>query len=456
MGHERNCRVLVVEDDPAMQEVLRARLERWGYPVAVAGDGKAARSSIVEFSPHVILSDLVLPDITGLDILDLARRHDPSCTVLLLTAYGTVGAAVSAIKGGATDFLTKPLDYVALRKMLDAIEVSPEAASIGGERPPASTREGMVGSSPAHLEMLRELDVAASSDAPVLIVGPSGSGKELVAQTVHRRSARRAKPFVPVNAAAVPTDLVEAEFFGFERGAFTGAHETRDGLFRQAHRGTLFLDEVTEMPLSVQPKLLRVIEEGQVRRVGSSRAEAVDVRLVAATNRDPLEAVAGGHLREDLLYRLDVLRVDVPPLSRRREDIPALVEHFAAGAAQRYRVAVPSFQPGAVQVLTDRPWPGNVRELRNVVERAVLRARGDAVEAHDLGPSVHEQPRPRDPGRHGVVIPHGSTAAEAERILITETLRRTNNNKAETARRLGLDVKTIRNKLRGFARGSEA
>ncbi|NLE85067.1 MAG: sigma-54-dependent Fis family transcriptional regulator [Myxococcales bacterium] len=481
-----------------MREVLQVRLEQWGFPVRTAPTVQRARELVASFCPHVVISDLVLPDATGLALLEALRGEDASRTVLLITAYGTIDTAVQAIKLGAADFLTKPLDYVALRRRLEHIEAALVAAAStrSGDRPgdgaPDDTRHtdtaphtpeaatlpagsahpaldpsatdpsiadgsaGGVGRSEAWRRLQERVLIAARSTAPVLIVGESGSGKELVARTIHERSQRSARPFVPINTAAVPENLVEGEFFGYERGAFTGANQARAGLFEQAHGGTLFLDEVTEMPLQLQPKLLRVLEDGRVRRLGGRAEMSCDVRLVSATNRDPLHAADAGRFRRDLLYRLDVLRIEVPPLRDRKDDIPLLARHFLEECAARYGRAAPSLSSDALERLLAHDWPGNVRELRNVMERVFASEHGAtltaaALDAHWDGPyggAAATAPQP-----FGIVIPHGVTAADAERILILETLKATGNNKAETARKLGLDVKTVRNKLKSFESG---
>ncbi|PRQ05599.1 Transcriptional regulatory protein ZraR [Enhygromyxa salina] len=448
--------MLVVDDEPAMREVLQARIERWGFPVRTAESVHAARVLTGSFDPHLVISDLVLPDATGLALLEHLRGDRRDRTILMITAYGTIDMAVQAIKGGATDFLTKPLDYVALHRFITDMEgrLQAKLSSDADQREVnvagMAGMDGMVGTSHALLRMQARVRSAASSDAPVLIVGESGSGKELVARSLHQLSGARAPgPFVPVNAAAIPEALAEGELFGVERGAFTGATSARMGLFEHANGGTLFLDEITEMPIALQAKLLRVLEDGNIRRVGARAQIRCDVRLIAATNRDPAAAVELGHMRQDLLYRLDVLRIDVPPLRERKEDLPALAAHFLRDCAERYAAPAPTIEPDALALLHGHDWPGNIRELRNVIERAFTRADQGMIRAAqldldgsglDLGVEV-----PR-----GIVLPHGVTAAEAERIVILETLKITGNNKAEAARRLGLDVKTVRNKLKTF------
>lgn len=464
-----------------MREVLSARLERWGYEVRTADCAAAARAEVDVFHPDVVVCDLVLPDATGLDLLDALRASDQRRTVLLITSYGTIDVAVKAIKGGATNFLTKPLDYGALRVHLEAaaqLDAPPTSHAVvigvpvSGTSMPALPRAvaglgGMVGVHPALLHMQDRIRAAALSTAPVLIVGESGTGKELVARTIVALSARSKKPFVVVNAAAIPESLVEAELFGSEKGAFTGADRARVGLFEEAHSGTLFLDEITEMPMALQPKLLRTLEDGRIRRLGARVEIPCDVRVIAATNRNPTVAVERGLLRHDLIYRLDVLRVDVPPLRDRRSDIPLLTSWFISDCARRYDVPVPEIDAEALAVLDQHGWPGNIRELRNVIERAFVLAAPLAITAIHLGLARTEPGLVTvagddgdgtgddgddldDTGPHGIVIPHGLTLADAERIVIVETLKRTGNNKAEAARRLGLDVKTIRNKLKAF------
>lgn len=457
---QRKCRVLVVEDEPAMREVLQARIEQWGFTVRVASQVRTAREIVSTFDPHVVISDLVLPDATGLTLLESLRAQNEERTILLITAYGTIDTAVQAMKAGAAEFMTKPLDYVALRRQLEQVEErlqsqTPEELTSEEELPEMS---GMIGQSAALQRMQKQIESASQSDSPVLIVGESGSGKELVARTIHELSARKQRTFVAINTAAIPENLVEAEFFGVEKGAFTGAHQARAGLFEEAHRGTLFLDEVTEMPLALQAKFLRVLEDGHVRRVGGRAEMACDTRIISATNRDPAQTVRDRKFREDLFYRLDVLRIVVPPLRERKEDIPALAQHFLRLSRGKQKSPLPQLSAGAIELLQKHDWPGNVRELRNVMERAWNACQGEPIspEHIQIDPALSSASPSKPAPYLGIVIPHGVTAAEAERILILETLKATGNNKAETARRLGLDVKTIRNKLKLFEPGGDS
>jgi DNA-binding NtrC family response regulator len=448
--------ILVVDDEAAMREVLAVRLEEWGHTVATAFDARTAQEALRRTAVDAVVSDVRLPDASGIELLRSLTAGEPHRPVVLITAYGTVDEAVEAMKLGARDFLTKPLDYAKLRAILAAVarEVAQRRATVDLE---AALEHGaglgpLVGTSPAMHEVYALVRTVAPTATSVLITGESGTGKELVARSVHELSPRGDGPFVALNAAAIPEGLTESELFGHERGAFTGAVSVREGCFELANGGTLFLDEITEMPASLQPKFLRVLEDGRVRRVGGSREIAFDVRVLAATNRDPVEAVAEGLLRRDLYYRLDVFTINMPPLRRRRQDIPLLAQHFVHSHNARHALAVEGLDGEATRLLRAYDWPGNVRELRNVLERAVILAREGWIGPAHLPPYL----RAEAAGDEGLVIPADATAAEAERLLILATLDRAGGNKAEAARRLGLDVKTIRNKLRVWREGDDA
>jgi len=443
--------VLVVDDEPAVREVLSMRIESWGYEISTAADVDQARQRVEEHDPDIVITDVVLPDGSGLDLLRGLSEQEHGRLVLLITAHGSVDQAVEAMKAGARDFLTKPLDYAKLRSILD---------SAGDEfRLRTSIREledrldlgaglgGLIGASDRMAEVFKLVKLLASSDASTLITGPSGTGKEVVARTIHDLSSRSEAPFVAVNAAAIPEGLIESELFGHEKGAFTGASRSRPGCFEQADHGTLFLDEIAEMPIELQPKLLRILEEGSARRLGGSREIHFDVRVLAATNRDPSEAIERGELREDLYYRLNVFTVSVPPLATRHGDIPLLAQHFVRRFNDKHGTTVRGLSGSARELLLGYPWPGNVRELRNVVERATIVANSGWIEPNHLPPYLQDS---RDEGSPRLVIPVGTTAAEAEKLLILRTLEHVGNNKAEAARQLELDVKTIRNKLKAY------
>jgi len=443
--------VLVIDDEATMRDVLRTRLEAWGYRVELAADAASGEREARRSDPWLVLSDVVLPDSSGLELLGRLRADAPARTVILMTAYGSVDAAVEAMKQGARDFLTKPLDYSKLRALLDELR-GEQRQHEDARRLDLRLAEGaglglLLGSSRPMRELFAIAERVADSDTSALLTGESGTGKELLARTIHDLSRRAGKPFVAVNAAALPEGLTESELFGHERGAFTGAVAARPGVFEQAHGGTLFLDEIAEMPVALQPKLLRALEERQIRRVGASRELNLDVRLLAATNRDARQAIADGSLRADLFYRLSVFTLHLPPLRERRDDIPLLVRHFVKLCNDRHGVAVPGVSAAALELLQAFSWPGNVRELRNVLERAAILARDEWIAPSHLPPYVRQPPAEL---QGSFVLPSDVTAAEAERLLILETLERVDYNKAEAARRLGLDVKTIRNRLHSY------
>ena len=448
---DEKLKVLVVDDEATMRDVLRTRLEAWGYEVEVAADAAEGERAAKRLDPWLVLSDVVMPDAGGLELLAALRDGDAGRTVVLMTAYGTVDVAVEAMKCGARDFLTKPLDYRRLRALLEELRRESEqrttTARLERELEEGAGLGPLIGASKPMRDVFDLVRRVAESDAAALITGESGTGKELLARTVHELSRRSAGPYLPVNAAALPEGLTESELFGHERGAFTGAVAGRPGVFEQAHQGTLFLDEISEMPIALQPKLLRAVEERHVRRLGGNREIKLDVRVLAATNRDPREAIEAGNLRSDLYYRLSVFTLHLPALRERPEDVALLTQHFLKGFNAKHELAVEGVSEAALSLLRDFSWPGNVRELRNVVERASILARAGWIEPSHLPPYVREPPAE---AQGNFVLPPDVTAAEAERRLILETLERVSYNKAEAARRLGLDVKTIRNRLRSY------
>jgi DNA-binding NtrC family response regulator len=443
--------VLIADDEAAMRMVLEMRLRDWGYETLLASDGEEAERLALKYHPDIVLSDVVMPGLGGLDLLRSLKKGDPARPVILVTAQGTIDMAVEAMKQGALDFITKPLDHEKLRSVLQAaqqdIRLRRESRRIATKIEKGAGFGPFVGTNAKMREIYQLLETLAQSDASALLSGESGTGKELAARAIHGHSDRKDGPFIAINAAAIPETLMESELFGHEKGAFTGATSTRPGCFELAHRGTLFLDEIAEMSTALQPKLLRVLEDGRVRRLGASYEFAFDVRVLAATNRDPHEAVEKGQLREDLLYRLNVFHVALPPLRERKDDLPSLVQHFLNELNAKHHSSVVALRPEAMERLECYRWPGNVRELRNVLERAVILAKGEWIELSHLPPYLRG-----DNDRQGtqIVVPQGATAAETERELILKTLEQTSNNKAETARRLGLDVKTIRNKLKSY------
>jgi DNA-binding NtrC family response regulator len=443
--------ILVIDDEPAVREVLSLRIEDWGYRVHTASDTEELEEVLDGVRPDLIISDVVLPGISGLDLLPRLKADDPARPVLLITAHGSIDAAVEAMKRCAQDFLTKPLDYNKLRSLLDAAASDlwhqGETRALEARLERGAGLGALVGESRPMRKLCRLVETLASSDASAILTGESGTGKEVVAQTIHELSGRRTGPFIAVNAAAIPEGLIESELFGHEKGAFTGAVQSRPGCFEEADGGTLFLDEIGEMPISLQPKLLRILEDGGTRRLGGSRDITFDVRVIAATNRDPAAAIRSGLLREDLFYRLNVFEVAVPPLRERLDDVPLLAQHFIRQFSLKHQMPVEGLRDRTHALLRAYPWPGNVRELRNVIERSVIIARSGWIEPTHLPPYLRGNLEGGDPT---ITLPVGISAAEAEKTLILRTLEHVGQNKAEAARRLELDVKTIRNKLRAY------
>jgi len=456
----RVATLLVADDDPAVRQSLERTLTREGYAVVVAPDGQAALERLQAGGIDLVLSDLKMPVLTGLELLPRAKAVAPDVDFVMLTAFGTVEEAVKAMKDGATDFLTKPFQRAQLLKVVrQALE---RRALIAQNRALQQRLDDLlhqgdvVGESPAFRRMMTLVEQVADSSATVLIQGESGSGKELVAHAIHDLSSRRKRPFVAVNCAALPETLLESELFGYERGAFTGAAGRKEGRFELADGGTLFLDEVADLSAITQPKILRVLQEGEFERVGGTRTLHVDVRIVTASNQDLAQLVRDKRFREDLFYRLNVITIQVPPLRDRREDIPRLAQHFLRVYAAKNNRTLEGFSDEALRCLEAYAWPGNVRELENVVERAVVLARGQ-VEIADLPDSVAERPVMllRDPGGEAQPVTDGffkirvgTPLAEVEQRLLEETLRLTKGNKTLAARMLGIDPKTVFRKLK--------
>ncbi|NJK87981.1 MAG: sigma-54-dependent Fis family transcriptional regulator [Myxococcales bacterium] len=363
--------VLVVDDETNLRKVLSAHLRREGYEVLTAADGAEALELMDREAVDVVLTDLRMPNVDGMVLLEELTRRYPGRPVVMLTAHGTVDTAVSAMKLGAFDYLTKPFDKDELHLVIAKAFASSQLAIQEPEGEPHG-RFGLIGKSAGLEDVFRTIDKVAASPSTVLITGESGTGKELIASALHANSPRRGKPFIKINCAAIPRDLIESELFGYERGAFTGAVSSKPGRFELADEGTLFLDEIGEIPLEMQVKLLRALQESEFERVGGVATTRVDVRLIAATNVDLTAEVAAGRFREDLFYRLNVVPICLPPLRERRNDIPLLVEHFLAKYRARLQKDVHRVSSDAMERLSAYDWPGNVRELENVMERAVL------------------------------------------------------------------------------------
>jgi DNA-binding NtrC family response regulator len=447
-------RVLIVDDEPAIVDTLSEMLESWGYETSVAADGMAGVAALEEFRPSVIVTDVYMPGLDGFGLLRAARELHTGVAVILLTGAGTIEMAVRAIQEeGAFHYFEKPIDFAKLRLVVErAVEYSEARRENDALRRQLRDRGAfgeLVGTSEPMRQIYALIEQVAPSTASVLITGESGTGKELVARTVHNLSPRKNAPFVAINCSAIPETLMESELFGHERGAFTGAASRRLGCFELANGGTLLLDEIAEMPFSLQAKLLRVLEDRHIRRLGAAHEVSVDVRVLAATNRDPLESVRRGTFREDLLYRLNVITVDLPPLRRRKEDIPLLAQHLTTILAERHGRPARFLSPAAVEALQSHHWPGNVRELRNVIERAVIICSGEAIERHHLAPYPLDQ-RARARDQDTLTLPIGTPIEEVERQMILRTLKKTENNKTRAAELLQISLKTLHNKLRSY------
>jgi DNA-binding NtrC family response regulator len=441
-------RVLIVEDDSNTRLGLTELVRTWGFTTEAAADGQEALQRITAFRPSIVISDLVMPRMDGLTLLRALKEDGTDMTVVILTAQGTVETAVEAIKQGAYDYLTKPVEPQRLKILLDKIverqDTLREVKVLRRQLRDHGSFGRMIGAGPEMRKVYQIVEQAAPTSASVLISGESGTGKELVAQTIHQLSPRAQQPFVPINCAAIPETLLESEIFGHEKGAFTGAMDRREGCFELADRGTLFLDEIAEMTPATQVKLLRVLQEQTFRRLGGRTEQTVDVRVLAATNVNPAEAVKSGKLREDLYYRLNVFTIELPPLRQRKDDLPLLIQSFLVEFNARNNKAVTAVDPAAMRILEQYNWPGNVRELRNVIERAVILSTGDFIEQKHLPPLVGTASAPTAPA---ISLEPGVTVEEAERRLILLTLEHTRDNKTRAAEILGISLKTLHNKL---------
>src|SRR5438093_4063449 len=442
-------RVLIVEDDSSARVGLEQLVKSWGFVADSAADGLEALEKVTTFRPAIVITDLVMPGMDGLELLRALHQQGADVTTLLLTAQGTVETAVEAMKEGAYDYLTKPVEIQRLKVLLDKIverlETLREVKALRRQLREHGTFGSLIGNSPEMRKIYQIIEQAAPTSASVLITGESGTGKELVAQTIHQLSPRAGFPFVAINCAAIPETLLESEIFGHDKGAFTGAADRRQGCFELADRGTLFLDEIGEMTPTTQVKLLRVLQERKFRRLGGRQEQSVDVRVIAATNLDPVEAVQKGKLREDLYYRLNVFALRLPTLRERMEDLQLLIQAFINEFNARNQKNIAAVDHQAMRMLEHYAWPGNVRELRNVIERATILAPGPFIEAKHLPPVLAEEPPPQHQPQ--VALAPGTTVEEAERRLILMTLEHTRDNKTRAAEILGISLKTLHNKL---------
>jgi DNA-binding NtrC family response regulator len=441
-------RLLIVEDERSTRLGLTELVRTWGFVAEAAEDGEDALRKVTTFRPSIIITDLAMPRMNGLELVRALQEQDRDITTIILTGQGTVETAVEAIKVGAYDYLTKPVDpqrlQILLEKVVERQQTLREVKVLRRQLREQGTFGSMIGHSPQMRKVYQIIEQAGPTSASVLISGESGTGKELVAQTIHQLSPRANAPYVPINCAAIPETLLESEIFGHEKGAFTGAMERRQGCFELADRGTLFLDEIAEMTPQTQVKLLRVLQERRFRRLGGRAEQPVDVRVIAATNADPDEAVQKGKLREDLYYRLNVFGVTLPPLRERKEDLPLLAQAFLTEFNARNNRRIMAVSQDAMRYLDGYHWPGNVRELRNVIERATILAEGEFIEPSHLPPTLVDTPAAAGPA---LAIAPGTTVEEAERRLILMTLEHTRDNKTRAAQILGISLKTLHNKL---------
>jgi len=446
------ARLLVVDDESGIRSALAQVFEYEGHEVEEAEDGLRGIELAKEFRPDVIFLDVKMPGLDGLDVLEKIREDDASSLVIMISGHGTIDTAVEATRKGAYDFLQKPLDtdrlLVTLRR---ALELRGLTQSMADLRSQVESRYEIVGTSYAIRQVLERVEKVAPTDARVLITGENGTGKELVARAIHRLSPRADGPFVEVNCAAIPSELIESVLFGHVKGSFTGAVADRAGKFEQADGGTLFLDEIGDMSPEAQAKVLRALEQGVVTRVGGSKQIEVDVRVIAATNKDLEQQIEGGGFREDLFYRLNVVPIDVPPLRERRDDIPMLVQHFTDIMTQREGMSPRSFETAAIDRLRGLGWPGNVRELRNTVERLLILAGGDIVRAEDV--DLLATARSSGGGLGGELLSTDSFSdfkEGAERAYILQKLRENDWNVAETARRIDMPRSNLYKKIEKY------
>jgi DNA-binding NtrC family response regulator len=448
-------KVLIVEDEENERTGLAELVRAWGYDTEVASDGVEGLERVESWNPGIVITDLKMPRMSGMELLENIAAHPQQVAVVLLTAQGSVDAAVSAMKVGAFDFIEKPVNPTRLRNILqNASRIRSAERELEASRRKlrdVGVLGSLVGPSKKMQEVFRLIEMVAPSTASVLITGESGTGKEIVARTIHSLSNRKAKPFVAINCAAIPETLIESEVFGHEKGAFTGAMERRTGCFELAEGGTLLLDEIGEMPIATQAKLLRVLEDRKLRRLGSKEETSVDVRVLAATNKPPDEAVALGQLRNDLYYRLNVFNIHLPPLREHKDDVHDLVQALLADMNEKHNRTVAGITEPVMSAFLAYAWPGNVRELRNTLERAVIVCDGALVEPRHLPPGFG-QVVSRAPVQeaNAVRLGVGTTVEEAERLLILKTLEATNNNKTRAAEILGISLKTLHNKLKEY------
>lgn len=441
--------ILIVDDEASLRHMLRLVLERAGYRIADAANGEVALALLVQESFDLVLCDVRMPEMDGLTFLREAIKRAPAPTVIMMSAYGTIDSAIECMKQGAYDYIAKPFKpdeiILTLRKAEERFRLLRENATLKETLSRSNAPATLVFRSAALREIFSLVQKVASSSSPVLITGETGTGKELVARALHVEGERKSGPFVAVNCSAISPTLIESELFGHAKGAFTGADRERPGLFAAAHRGTLFLDEIGELPLELQPKLLRVLQEGEILRVGESQPRRIDVRVVAATARNVREEVAKGRFREDLFYRLAVVEIQIPPLRERREDIPELTRYFLARIAAREARKTPVLSADCLETLSCYPWPGNVRELENFMEKTMIFNRGDVIENADLPGEVRRRER-----RDGDDLSLKNAVTRMEREYIRKALVATSGNQTQAAKLLEISLRGMLYKMKEY------
>ena len=471
--------ILIADDEANLRKLLAAQLQQEGYEVHTVPDGREALAALKEHHFDALITDLRMPHIDGLALLRQCQESHPELPVVLITAYGTVETAVEAMRYGAFDFIAKPFDRTEIQNVVaKALRTRDLQRKDVELEPEERGKYRIIGESERMLGIYSILEKVADTPATVLITGESGTGKELIARALHENSSRKDKPFIRVNCGAIPRDLMEAELFGYERGAFTGAVTSKPGRFELAHEGTLFLDEISEIPVEMQVKLLRAIQEGDIDRVGGIRPIAVNVRLVSSTNRELKHEIAGGRFREDLYYRLNVVPVHLPPLRERNTDIPLLAEHFLVKQAARLKRGTMKLAPDALEAMTTYGWPGNIRELENVVERTVLLTDGDTIRARDLPAEVQRalaggaaiaspaevlEGADSESGESGDAAGDGGlkeqvreATARLEKELIVKALAQTGHNVTQAARLLKISRKSLQIKMKDLGLREQA
>ncbi|MGB7845944.1 MAG: sigma-54 dependent transcriptional regulator [Candidatus Acidiferrum sp.] len=454
---ERKDRILIVEDEDNARKGYEQMLQRWGYDVVGVGSAEDALARFTNFQPDTLIADVELPGMNGLDLLKQLGEELHDVPAIIITGKGSDERVVAAVESGAYWYIEKPLKPPVLRALLDrALKSAHDRQNLvvlQRQLRDAGRLGELVGGSKAMQEVMRVIEMAAPSSASVLITGETGSGKEIVARTIHKLSPRAAGPFVAINCSAIPETLMESEIFGHERGAFTGAAERRIGCFELADGGTLLLDEIGEMPAPTQAKLLRVLEDRKVRRLGSKTETPVDVRVLAATNKDPEQSVANGGLRQDLYFRLNVFHIHLPPLREHKDDIPLLTEHILRDINIKHGKNVRGIGAEVLDIFMSHTWPGNIRELRNVLERAAIMSEKDLISRSSLPGEFGKMASKSPSDLSGIKFPIGTTVDAMERELIVQTLQATGNNKTRAAELLGVSLKTLHNKLKEY--GSE-